>query len=186
MLLTISELTFLKNFGKHCDFKQTQSTQSSTACSKSLLRLAVWTELPGSCMVLTMGCCWRMLISKSPCSQNSAATSRATYIDTEEKRKLAPITWCASRLHSETNLISYPSVSCPTTASLFLLGRADVAIGLHLSSDSSAVLLPWISLGCCSSIGKHFHLVGVYLIFYFLLSFLHAEQEGRLYFFTLL
>lgn len=117
----------------------------------------------------------------------------------EGKRKVStnfsPTACCISHLHSEANLTCSSVPSWPTKASLFLLGRAAVAIGLHLPRGSSTLVLHCISLGHWSSIEKHFqciplkdlptaHLVGVYFFFFFfLLSFFYAEQEGRFYFF---
>lgn len=149
-------------------------------------------------MVLTIGCCWRTLISKSPCSQNSAATRRATYIAKEGKIKVSTdfgfTTWCASGLHHEANLTCSPSVAlCPTPAPAFLLGRAAVAVGLQPCSDSSTTLLHWSSLVHGSSIKKHFQCVFLKdltlghscgcLLWFSQLSFLHAEQEGEIYVF---
>jgi len=37
-----------------------------------------WQVLCENKQVLTMGCCSRTVLSRSPCSQNSAATERAT------------------------------------------------------------------------------------------------------------
>lgn len=68
--------TFLLDFVLHSGFRKTQRTQKASLLAVKLHKL-------------TIGCCWRTLISKSPCSQNSAATSRATCITKEGKRKVS-------------------------------------------------------------------------------------------------
>lgn len=197
MLFTISEHTFLKDFGKHCDFRQTQSTQGSTACAETCcLNWTTWFLCVTYNGLLLKDAYFQIsLLPELSCYQES-------YLHWHRGKKVStnfsPITWCTSCLHSEPNLTSYPSVSsCTTIASLLLLGRAAVATGFHLSSDSSTVVLHSISLDHSSSIEKYFqyisredlptgHLVGVYFSFFSCCAFFMLNRKVGFISFTLL